>query len=308
MPTPMLRASYLQLCRTDWKSIYLAQGKLHNEQGARWLNYVPADRNPWTDQNVQGFGQAQDLSDGVKFTRDSYTVLNNLTHDLTQYGLAGEAGYSLFKWDRSGLIKGIPKQLERSQYYARQYRQHAILDRAFNTAFTGFYTGEALCGAHTVNGATVNNFLTTAGTYDVEFVMSAEEHFSSLTDPRGLPIVARPKYHVIPDNRIKILAREIFGSAKQPFGPDNTINALVEEDYEILVSRFLSSTTACFVLGEKGGVEDGGHDLQFVYGDQNLISMWEDPDARVVVMAVFSEDLSTWGEWRQTYGTQGTAA
>src|SRR5207245_10372039 len=81
--------------------------------------------------------------------------------------------------------------------------------------------------------------------------------FDLLVDDRNLPIVRTAKFLVVPP-QLEKTALEIIKSQYVPFTADNQVNIQYER-LQVVVSRYLTSTTAWFVLGNTGEHEGDDH-------------------------------------------------
>lgn len=131
-----------------------------------------------------------------------------------------------------------------------------------NSAFTVYTVGasdtadETLCAAaHATftgaGGSSQKNRESTDATLGVDSLWTGVNNFATLKDHEGNPIVAIPKLLVVPP-ALERKAVEMLQSIETPYLSTNEMNALKTRNLKYVVSHYLTSTTAWFlVTGEK---------------------------------------------------------
>ena len=179
--------------------------------------------------------------------------------------------------DAMALIKRLPGMLA----YSEQVTKDLLFWQAFNLAFTSGVNGAdgvpLVSTAHPLIGAPGNpTFSNSGGTVALspEALQAAYISFHTMLSDRGLPMYKTPKQLVIPPQLQKV-AEEILGSPYYPYSNENRTN-VVQRSVTPLVSRYLTSPTAWFVLAGKGDIEGDSHSLVTGFKWQNRQRTWVD--------------------------------
>ena len=253
------------------------------------------------DLSVTGLGLLSRRGEGAPITYDSehQGFLTRYTHaeyaggfkitrnmmDDDQYGVVGERG---------------AKRLAKSERQTRETLAALILDRAFNSSYTGGDGKELLATDHpNVTGGTYRNELTTAADISEAALEQAVIDIGRWEDDRGLKQAAQQKSLIVPvelDFEInKILKTEFeVGTA------NNTVN-IVRGRFPggVMVSHYLEDTDAWFIK------TDVDHGLKFferrapTFESEND---WDTDNAKFKVSTRFSMG---WSDPKGLFGSPG---
>jgi hypothetical protein len=125
-----------------------------------------------------------------------------------------------------------------------------VLNRAFNSSFTGG-DGKELCATdHPTIFGTVKNELSTAADLSETSIEQALIDINAFTDERGLKIAARGMKLIIPSD-LQFTAQRIMNSDNRVGTADNDINAIksmgmIPQGY--VVNNYLTDTDAFFII------------------------------------------------------------
>ena len=253
------------------------------------------------DLSVTGLGLLSRRGEGAPITYDSehQGFLTRYTHaeyaggfkitrnmmDDDQYGVVGERG---------------AKRLAKSERQTRETLAALILDRAFNSSYTGGDGKELLATDHpNVTGGTYRNELTTAADISEAALEQAVIDIGRWEDDRGLKQAAQQKSLIVPvelDFEInKILKTEFeVGTA------NNTVN-IIRGRFPggVMVSHYLEDTDAWFIK------TDVDHGLKFferrapTFESEND---WDTDNAKFKVSTRFSMG---WSDPKGLFGSPG---
>ena len=191
------------------------------------------------------------------------------------------------------------RELARSSRNRQEVDAWSLLNNGF-TSGTGFdgdvlfsTTHTGLDGVDRANRPAVDIGLSITG------LQAAVNRFETMTNDRNLPQLLSPSVLVIHPNN-KFVAREILGSTAKPFTADNELNALVQEDISWMISHYLTSQTAWFLLAGKGS-----HDLNFLWRDRPIFDSFDDPWTKNAVFSVYQRHTKGYGSWRGSDGSTG---
>jgi hypothetical protein len=153
----------------------------------------------------------------------------------------------------------MSKMLGKAGRMVREIRGVNVLDNAFDTSYSGFKSGVALCSTlhTTLNGAaTWANTPSAAAQLSMAALEAAIISISDLEDEDGFPAVYVPKRLIIP-TALQFVAEELVSSALQPENANHAINPIAKMGLKIVISHYISSTTAWFIQCTE-------HDMNFI--------------------------------------------
>ena len=142
------------------------------------------------------------------------------------------------------------KGLARAMAYTKQVKAAAVLNNAFNAAYTGGDGVSLLNASHPlVNGGTNSNAPSTAADLNETALENAVIQIAGWTDERGLLIAAKPRKLVVPP-ALQFVATRLLETELRVGTNNNDLNAIknngaVPEGYTI--NHFLTATNAWFL-------------------------------------------------------------
>lgn len=227
-----------------------------------------------------------------------------------------QGGTKRYVWDTFALGYTITMELKEDDLYAifgaklsaalgRSARNnyeiicHMPYNNAFDSAYTGFTAGEALCGTHTSlkTGLTVSNTPAVPADLDIVSLQAGIEHFKTLIGHEGMPIVLIPKLLVHNPGDYWI-ANQLIKTDKLPGGNQNDVNMLNRQGLSTHESHYLADGDAWFLIAD-------WHDVN-MYERRKFAFMGSDDfetgDSKFRGMA---RRGSGFGSWRGIYGSPG---
>ena len=142
------------------------------------------------------------------------------------------------------------KGLARAMAYTKQVKAAAVLNNAFNAAYTVGDGVSLLNASHPlVNGGTNSNAPSTAADLNETALENAVIQIAAWTDERGLLIAAKPRKLIVPP-ALQFVATRLLETELRVGTNNNDINAIknngaVPEGYTI--NHFLTATNAWFL-------------------------------------------------------------
>ena len=200
---------------------------------------------------LSGFGNAGVKPEGsaVTFDNAQETYTSRYQHETVALAFSiTEEAIEDNLYDR--LSSRYTKALARSMANTKQIKAANVLNRAFNSSYTGG-DGKELCATdHPTIFGTVSNELATAADLNETSVEQALIDIAAFTDERGLKIAARGVKMIIP-SELQFTAERIMNSANRVGTADNDINAvksmgMIPQGY--VVNNYLTDTDAFFII------------------------------------------------------------
>jgi len=142
------------------------------------------------------------------------------------------------------------KALARSMANAKQVKAANVLNRAFNSSYTGGDSKELCATDHAIVAGTEQNELTTAADLNETSLEQALIDIAALTDERGLKIAAKGVKMIVPSAN-QFTAERLMKSKGRVGTADNDINAIksmgmIPQGYR--VNNYLTDTDSWYII------------------------------------------------------------
>jgi len=199
---------------------------------------------------LSGFGNAAVKPEGssVNYDAATETFTARYTHETLALAFSiTEEAIEDNLYDR--LASRYTKALARSMANAKQVKAANVLNRAFNSSYTGGDGLELCSTAHVIVAGTFKNELSTAADLNETSLEQALVDIGVMKDERGLKIAAKGVKMIVP-NDLQFVAERLMKSAKRTGTADNDINAVVSmgmipQGY--VVNHYLTDSDAWFI-------------------------------------------------------------
>jgi hypothetical protein len=236
-----------------WPGMHAFFGVTYNEKPVQWKDVFEVDKstkNYEEDTLVTGFGLAPEKAQGASISYDSHTQGFTKRYTHVVYGL----GYVVTREEEEDNLYEVvsKKRIKGLAFSHRQSEEtvHAnILNRAFNSSFTGGDAKELCATDHpTVNG-NQSNELAVAADFSEASLEDMLIQIRQAKNDRGLRIALVPRKLIVPNN-LMFEAERVLKSSQRSGTANNDINAvrsmgLLPEGYS--VNDYLTDTDAWFV-------------------------------------------------------------
>ena len=199
---------------------------------------------------LSGFGNAAVKSEGqgIQFDDAQETFTARYTNETIALAFAiTEEAIEDNLYDR--LASRYTKALARSMASTKNIKGAAVLNNAFNAAFSGGDGVSLINAAHPTLAGNFSNQLATPADLNETSLEQSLIDIAAFTDERGLKVAARGMKLVIPSN-LQFTADRLMKSDQRVGTADNDINALknmgmIPEGY--VVNHYLTDTDAFFI-------------------------------------------------------------
>lgn len=255
------------------------------------------------DVETLSFGLAPVKAQGAGVAYDSHTQGATTRYNHIVYAL----GYIVTKEEiDDNLYEKVARSRTESLAFSMRTTKETVaanvLNRAFNSSYTGGDGVELLSTAHVTNDGTQSNHLTVAADFSEASLEDMLIQIGNMTNSRGLKIAAKGRKLIIP-SALEFEVQRVLGSVQQSGTANNDINAvrslgMMPEGYT--VNHYLTDTDAWFV---KTDVPNG-----MTMFDRTAIAFTKDNDfdtenAKAKAMERYSVG---WTDWRGLYGSPGS--
>jgi len=251
---------------------------------------------------LSGFGNASVKPEGSSINYDSAqeTFTARYIHETLALAFSiTEEAIEDNLYDR--LASRYTKALARSMANAKQVKAANVLNRAFNSSYTGGDGLELCSTAHVIVSGTEQNELSTAADLNETSLEQAMIDIAALTDERGLKIAAQGRKMVVP-SALQFTAERLLKSVGRTGTADNDISAVVSMNVipqGYVVNHYLTDTDAWFI---KTDVPNG---LKHFVRAPIKTAMEGDFDTGNVRYKARERYSFGWSDWRGIFGSPG---
>ena len=224
--------------------------KNYDNEHAEIFSSENSDRAFEEEVMLSGFANASVKPEGssVNYDAAQETFTARYTHETLALAFSiTEEAIEDNLYDR--LASRYTKALARSMANAKQVKAANVLNRAFNSSFTGGDGLELCSTAHVIVAGTFRNELATAADLNETSLEQALVDIGVMKDERGLKIAAKGVKLIIP-NDLQFTAERLMKSVGRTGTADNDTNAVVSmgmipQGYT--VNHYLTDTDAFFI-------------------------------------------------------------
>ena len=265
------------------------------------LNVRDMNKNTITDAKFSGFGNLQDQPDGSEIIYDDPISPISKAYTYAVRGLGYRIHDRLWRNDLYGEVEKLEGGLRDAAIDDVETAAFSIFNNAFGTTNTGF-DGLQLCStAHTRldGGPTWANRPSTDEALSLSALHNGITTMRKTKNDRGRPRIVKPQKLLIPLD-LEFTAKELLRSTQIPGSANNDDNVVREYNLSLVLSPYLTSATAWFLLGDK-------HDLNWFWRFKPETGSEEDFDTATMKRKVRQGYTYGFGEARGVYGTDGVA-
>lgn len=297
----MTRGAFSALVAPGYRKVVFETYKERPNEGKALINMNSSSRAYEEDFPIAGFSTMQTKPEGASVTYQDALQGTPKRYTWTTYALGFRITEEMMEDDLYGIMGNrMSKALGRSARNNMEIVQHSVLNNAFDTAYSGFVSGESLISATHANlrGGSQSNRHATDADFDILSLQTALEHFHGLTDESGLPMVLIPRLvvHSIGDYW---LVNQTLKTQNLPGGNQNDINQIARENLQPHLSHFLTDPDAWFVLADQ-------HDMN--YFDRRAAKFTNSDDFHTgdALFKLTRRNGAGYGDWRGVWGSQGS--
>ena len=251
---------------------------------------------------LSGFGSAQVKPEGssVNYDDATETFTARYTHETLALAFSiTEEAVEDNLYDK--ISSRYTKALARSMSNAKQVKGANILNRAFNSSYTGGDGLELCSTAHVTLGGNVKNELSTAADLNETSLEQALIDIAGMKDERGMKISLNGAKMIIPVN-LQFTAERLMKSSQRVATADNDINAvksmgMIPQGY--VVNNFLTDTDAWFI---KPDAPNGMKHFQRTPVSTKMEGDFDTGNVRYKARERYSFG---WSDWRGIFGSPG---
>jgi hypothetical protein len=279
---------------------------LYNQRADEWKQVFTErqgiPRNYHEEPVLYGFGAAPELPDGMPVTYQAGGVLFNARYVYKVYGLAFALTKVLVEdGDHISIGQTYAKHLAQSLIETKETLCANILNRAFNSSYTGGDGVSLVNSAHPIASGTFSNVLTTAANLSQTSLEQMLIQIRNAIDNNGKRIRLTPQKLVLSPSNVfqgEVLLKSVLraGTGNNDINPINSMGMI--DGGQANLSR-LTSTTAWWVQ------TDAKVGLQMMMRRKLEKSMEGDFETDSMRYKATERYIPGWTDPRTIYGTAG---
>ena len=274
----------------------------YDNQHAQIFDTENSDRAFEEEVMLSGFGNAQVKPEGqgVSYDEATESFTARYTHETLALAFSiTEEAVEDNLYDK--ISSRYTKALARSMSNAKQVKGANILNRAFNSSYTGGDGLELCSTAHVTLGGNVKNELSTAADLNETSLEQALIDIAGMKDERGMKISLNGMKMIIPVN-LQFTAERLMKSSQRVSTGDNDINAvksmgMIPQGY--VVNNYLTDTDAWFI---KTDAPNGMKHFQRTPVSTKMEGDFDTGNVRYKARERYSFG---WSDWRGIFGSPG---
>lgn len=256
--------------------------------------------NRWGEQttSMAGIKAAPAKSEGVAVAFDDPIEGFDKTYTHTTYAIAVSFSEELIEDDRLQMVEDTYRSLGLAMFQTRQIQAIGILNDGFSD--TGPDGSSLFNSSHSlIGGGSYGNRPSTDIALSVAGMREMEVDLMNQVNHRNIQVMVSPELVVVPPD-LKHVAKELLKSVDRPDTANRAMNTFYDENYDLAISPFLSSTTAWFAIANRAT-----HQLRFYERVAPSTRTWDDEKTGDVNTRIRSRFSVGYSDWIGTWGTSG---
>lgn len=296
----MARGAFSNLLAPGFRKVTFETYKQRPTEGNKLVNMLKSKRAYEEDFPIAGFGTLLVKNEGGPVAYQDAIEGSIKRYTWTTYALGFRITLEMFEDDLYGIMGNkMSKALGRSARNNFEVVAHAPFNSAFDTTVNGWESGVALCSlTHTtLRGSTIANRPTADTDIDLISLQAAVEHFHSLVDESGLPMMRMPRM-VVHTPQDHWIVSQILKSPSLPGGNQNDINQLRNEGLNPHLTHYFTDADQWFVLADE-------HDVNYFDRRVPTFTNTDDFETGDAKFKLTRRNGSGFSDWRGVYGSPG---
>jgi len=296
------RAQLVKELEPGLNALFGLEYKNYANEHSQIFDTENSDRAFEEEVMLSGFGNAGVKPEGqsVNYDAATETFTARYTHETLALAFSiTEEAIEDNLYDR--LASRYTKALARSMANAKQVKAANVLNRGFNSSYTGGDGLELFSTAHVIVSGTEQNELSTAADLNETSLEQAMIDIAALTDERRLKIAAQGRKMIVPA-ALQFTAERLLKSVGRTGTADNDISAVVSMNVipqGYVVNHYLTDTDAWFI---KTDVPNG---LKHFVRAPIKTAMEGDFETGNVRYKARERYSFGWSDWRGIFGSPG---
>jgi hypothetical protein len=291
-------ANFPELLWPGIRSIFGISYKDYPIQYPQLFSIETSDKAFEKIQGVTGFGLASKKPQGepIPYTMPYQGFQKEYVHDT--YGIGTVVTREMAEDEQYRYINQLPKLLARSMRLTEETVAWNVLNRAYNSSYTG-PDGKVLCATDhpLVRGGVYSNTAASSADLSQTSLESALMNVRKTYDDAGMYIQAMPKSLIIPTG-LEMTAKKILNSTQVTGSADNDVNP-IRGSLNLIISPYLTDDDSWFLTTD---IPNG---LTWFWRRRTQAQRENESDTHVMKFATTARYTCGWTDARCIYGVQG---
>lgn len=288
----------------DISKIFFDDYRDYQSEHDKVAKILPAPAgNDYTESELSPLGALKTVLEGHGVTFDIPAQGNKVTRYYTKYGLGFQITEEMYKDDLHQQFKLMPSKLAKSAAQKKETVFWDLFNSGFGTHLS--WDGQYIFDTDhvTLKSATTISNDGTAASLSETSLQAGFEYFDALIDEAGNPIIMQPNMLIVP-KELRFTAGQLtknmmnIGSANRDMNTVNPGNNMVDA-YQLFISRYLTSTTAWFLLSPD-------HDFRMLWKTQPVMDSDDDFLSNNALFKVFMRFAAFCNRYKGAYGNEGS--
>lgn len=266
------------------------------------FNVQTHDEGDYKEGDMAGLKNMMEITESQSVPFEIPIEGNDKTITFPEYALGFQITRKMEEDDRFGHLKKMPAELGKAGQYSNEALAADVLNSGFSSSTRTGIDGKALFASDhpflDSEESDVANYATTASGLSYTSLQAGVEAIDKLKNERGIPIDYKANLLVIPPD-LKWIADELLMSEYRPDNANMAINAANREGIQYMVWKYLTSTTAWFLL------DSSKHDMRFFWRRKMIMDSGRDLNTGNMIYTSTKRTTATFFQWRGCWGNEG---
>lgn len=297
------RSNFGDLLEPGFKKIFDDAFKEMEMVFPKIFNVDSSERQQEKVSGVTGFGLLQQTSEGASIDYEDPVQMYDTTFVHLKYTKGFKVSEEMVEDDLYNVIKGKPAQLGRAARRTAENSAANVLNRAFNSSYTGGDSEELCSTVHprSDGGSTQSNASATGITLTESNLETARIAIRQQLDDKGQRIQIMPNKLVVPVDLEKD-ANIIVGSMLRPGTADNDLN-IYKGKMEVIGWEYITTNNTMWFL-----MDSRQSELMWFWRIKPEFKQDNAFDTGMALFKTRTRFSNGWADWRGIWGSLGDGA
>jgi phage major head subunit gpT-like protein len=264
------------------------------------FNVDSSSKQDEKDSGVTGFGLLQETAEGAQIDYEDPLQMYDVTYVHKKYTKGFKVSEELVEDDQYNVIKSKPAQLGRAARRTTENSAANVLNRAFNSSYTGGDAQELCSTAHprSDGGSSQSNASATGITLTEANLETGRLAIRQQLDDKGMRIQVKPNLLIVPIDLEKDAAI-ITNSGLRSGTADNDLN-IYKGMFQIIGWEYITNNNTMWFL-----IDKSQHKLQWFWRIRPEFKQDNAFDTGMALFKTRTRFSNGWSDWRGVWGSLG---
>ncbi len=250
---------------------------------------------------VAGVGLLVETGEGASLSYQDLVQEYDASHQPLKYSLGFKISEEAISDGKFKFLNAGLESLSSSAHQVKQVNAFNVLNRAFNSSYTGPDAKELCATDHPSQTGNQANELATAADLSFTSLTLAIRDMLDTKDSQGILKDVMPDRLIVPNELIHD-ARELLASSDRPDTADRSINPIKDDNLKLVLAPYLTDADAWFLSVSPSSSD---YMVMFIERESYNTDQTVDFDNEVVKVKGSMKHTTGWGDWRGLFGSPG---